>query len=56
MCSTIKIKFMKKAILRAIIKALLDAAIALMEKPPVKHSSVIREYENKAEKEARPLV
>ena len=52
MCSTIKIQFMKKRI----IKLLLDIAIYLMDKPPVKHSSVIREYESKIEKEVRPLV
>jgi len=40
---------------KRIIKLLLDIAIYLMDKPPVKHSSVIREYESKIEKEVRPL-
>ena len=39
---------------KRIIRLLLDIAIYLMDKPPVKHSSVIREYENKIEKEVRP--
>ena len=52
MCSTIKIHFMKNWI----IKSLIDLAIMLMDKPPVKRSSVIREYESKIEKEVRPLV
>ena len=52
MCSTIKIYFMKNWI----IKSLIDLAIMLMDKPPVKRSSVIREYESKIEKEVRPLV
>lgn len=52
MCSTIKIKIMKNWI----IKTLIDLAIMLMEKPPVKRSSVIKEYESKIEKEVRPLV
>lgn len=39
-----------------LIKTLIDFAIMLMEKPPVKRSSVIREYESKIEKEVRPLV
>lgn len=52
MCSTIKIKFMKNWI----IKTLIDLAIMFMEKPPVKRSSVIKEFESKIEKEGRPLV
>ena len=39
-----------------IIKSLIDLAIMLMDKPPVKRSSVIREFESKIEKEVRPLV
>lgn len=39
-----------------IIKTLIDLAILLMEKPPVKRSSIIREYESKIEKEVKPLV
>lgn len=39
-----------------IIKTLIDLAILLMEKPPVKRSSVIKEFESKIEKEVRPLV
>ena len=39
-----------------IIKTLIDLAIMLMEKPPVKRISIIREYESKIEKEVRPPV
>ena len=39
-----------------IIKTLIDLAIMLMKKPPIKRSSVIREYESNLEKEVRPLV
>lgn len=48
---------MWKKIKTFLIKALIDSAIALMDKPPIVQSSVIREYEKKmAEKEVRPLV
>jgi len=41
---------------KRIIRILLDIAIYLMDKPPVKHSSVIREYESRIKKEVKPLV